>query len=112
MVGDSMVGSSGDVNQGTTVGGGKRADRGQNLRSSDEASNDRGVKGGRNVVSVHASPTSQKGRQSAARLNSRRNVNRSMLERGDRQWAAWKQVSGTQVRAAGATLPKRPESSA
>jgi hypothetical protein len=31
-----MVGSSGDVNQGTTVGGDERACRGQSVRSSEE----------------------------------------------------------------------------
>ena len=40
-----MVGSSGDVNQGTTVGGDERACRGQSVRSSWEAGNDRGAKG-------------------------------------------------------------------
>ena len=45
-----MVGSSGDVNQGTTVGGDERACRGQSVRSSEEAGNDRGAKGRRNVV--------------------------------------------------------------
>src|SRR5213083_68357 len=50
MVGDRMVGSSGDVNQGTTVGDDKRACRGQSVRSSDEASNDRGAKGRRKAV--------------------------------------------------------------
>jgi hypothetical protein len=49
MVGDGMVGSSSDVNQGTTAGG-KRAGRGQSPRSSEEAGNDRGAKGGRDVV--------------------------------------------------------------
>ena len=44
MVGDRMVGRSGDVNQGTTAGGGNGTGRGQSLRSSAEASNDRGAK--------------------------------------------------------------------
>ena len=51
MVGDRMVGSSNDVNQGTTVEGNQRVRRGQSVRSSEEASNDRGAKGRRKVVS-------------------------------------------------------------
>src|SRR5258708_327065 len=43
VVGDSMVGSQRDVNQGTTAGGDEKACRGQSVRSSEEASNDRGV---------------------------------------------------------------------
>jgi len=39
VVGDSMVGSQREVNQGTTAGGDKRACRGQSVRSSEEASN-------------------------------------------------------------------------
>ena len=49
MVGDSRVGSQRDVNQGTTVGGDERACRGQRVRSSEEAGNDRGAKGRRKV---------------------------------------------------------------
>ena len=49
MIGDGMVGSSSDVNQGTTAGGGG-AGRGQSPRSSQEAGNDRGAKEGRDVV--------------------------------------------------------------
>src|SRR5271169_5199728 len=49
MFGDGMFGSSSDVNQGTTTGG-ERAGRGQSPRSSEEASNDRGAKGGKDVV--------------------------------------------------------------
>ena len=49
MVGDRMVGNPSDVNQGTTAGG-KRTGRGQSPRSSEEAGNDRGAKGGRDVV--------------------------------------------------------------
>jgi hypothetical protein len=45
-----MVGSSNDVNQGTTVEGNQRVRRGQSVRSSEEASNDRGAKGRRKVV--------------------------------------------------------------
>ena len=44
MIGDGMVGSSSDVNQGTTAGG-KRIGRGQSPRSSEEAGNDRGANG-------------------------------------------------------------------
>jgi hypothetical protein len=42
VIGDSMVGSQRDVNQGTTAGGEERACRGQSVRSSEEAGNDRG----------------------------------------------------------------------
>jgi hypothetical protein len=49
MVGDRMVGSSSDVNQGTTVDGNDRVRRGQSVRSSQEAGNDRGAKGRRKV---------------------------------------------------------------
>jgi hypothetical protein len=68
MIGDGMVGSSSDVNQGTTAGG-ERAGRGQSLRSSEETSNDRGAKGGKNVVWVREGMFSQKGQHSAARLS-------------------------------------------
>ena len=68
MVGDRMVGSSGDVNQGTTVGDDKRACRGQSVRSSDEASNDRGAKGRRKAVPGVELRPSREGRRSAARL--------------------------------------------
>ena len=50
MVGDRMVGSLSDVNQGTTVDGKERVHRGQSVRSSEEAGNDRGAKGRRKVV--------------------------------------------------------------
>jgi len=63
-----MVGSSWAVNQGTTAGDGKRACRGQSVRSSGEAGNDRGAKGRRKVVSDDGSGPFQKGRRSAARL--------------------------------------------
>ena len=49
LVGDGMLGRSSDVNQGTTVGG-RTTNRSQSPRSSDEADNDRGAKGGREVV--------------------------------------------------------------
>jgi hypothetical protein len=51
MIGDRMVGSSGDVNQGTTAGDDDRACRGQSIRRSGEASNDRGAKGWGKAVS-------------------------------------------------------------
>ena len=112
MVGDRMVGSSCDVNQGTTVGGAKRVCRGQSVRSSWETGNDRGAKGRRNVVVNAGSNPSHKDQRSALWAD-RVGVTESRLGLTDRsQWAAWKQVSGTQVCAAGATLPKRPESSA
>ena len=70
MVGDRMVGSLSDVNQGTTAGG-ERAGRGQSPRSSKEAGNDRGAKGDRNVVlGVGGSPI-QKSLGSAVRLFAR-----------------------------------------
>ena len=68
MVGDRMVGSSGDVNQGTTAGDDERAGRGQSVRSSEEASNDRGAKGGRKAVLAVELRPSHQGRHSAARL--------------------------------------------
>src|ERR1019366_874078 len=66
MVGDGMIGSSSDVNQGTTAGG-QRAGRGQSPRSSEEAGNDRGAKGGRDVVLGRSGISSHKGPCSAAR---------------------------------------------
>jgi len=96
MVGDGMVGSAGDVNQGTTVGGGNRAGRGQSVRSSEEAGNDRGAKGRRNVVIAAGLDPTQKGRRSAARLcaSVRRRVAWGQTVGG--QWAAWEQVSGAE----------------
>jgi hypothetical protein len=70
MFGDGMVGSSSDMNQGTTAGG-KRTGRGQSPRSSKEAGNDRGAKGGRDVVWAALEQTSPKGPGSAARLFAR-----------------------------------------
>ena len=67
MIGDGMVGSSSDVNQGTTADG-QRIGRGQSPRSSEEAGNDRGAKGGRDVVLAAVEQTSQKDPGSAARL--------------------------------------------
>ena len=71
MVGDGMVGSSGDVNQGTTVGGEERACRGQSVRSSWEAGNDRGARGRRKVVVGPGRGYSHGGSDSAARLSVR-----------------------------------------
>src|SRR6266404_7474201 len=68
MVGDRMVGSSGDVNQGTTAGDEQRASRGQSVRRSEEASNDRGAKGRRKAVLGAGLRPSREGRRSAARL--------------------------------------------
>ena len=68
MVGDGLVGSSGDVNQGTTAGGDERAGRGQSVRSSWEAGNDRGAKGRRKVVLGPRTNFSHEGSDSAARL--------------------------------------------
>lgn len=70
MVGDGMFGSSSDVNQGTTAGG-ERASRGQSPRSSEEAGNDRGAKGDRDVVLDDVGIPSHKGPGSAARLCAR-----------------------------------------
>src|SRR5512141_2238468 len=74
MIGDGMVGSSSDVNQGTTAGG-QRTGRGQSPRSSKEAGNDRGAKGGRDVVWPDSEQASQKGPGSAARLFARMHRN-------------------------------------
>jgi len=106
MVGDRMIGSPSEVNQGTTAGG-ERAGRGQSLRSSGEAGNDRGAKGGRDVVLEAAENSSHKGLGSAVRLNAR-------MHRGKTGLSSWgdstvdrlrEQVSGAQACAAGATLP-------
>ena len=106
MVGDGMAGSSGDVNQGTTVGGAQRACRGQSVRSSWEASNDRGAKGRRNVVLGPSARFSHQGSDSAARLSIRTRRNTGL--RRD-----WEPDSGPprggeragNGNAAGATLP-------
>src|SRR5258705_9766169 len=68
MTGDRMVGSSGDVNQGTTAGGDKRCCRGQSVRSSEEAGNDRGAKERRKAVPEGERRPSREGRRSAVRL--------------------------------------------
>ena len=95
MVGDRMVGSSGDVNQGTTAGDDERACRGQSVRSSEEASNDRGAKGRRKAVLGDEPRPSREGRRSAARLFAsawRRTAWPTFL---CWQWAAHKWVSGS-----------------
>jgi len=106
MIGDGMVGSSSDVNQGTTAGG-KRAGRGQSPRSSEEAGNDRGAKGGRDVVLGAVKTSSQKGPGSAARLSARMR-RKTGLEAPCRpdNGPPVKEVSGAQACAAGATPPK------
>jgi hypothetical protein len=106
MVGDGMIGSPSDVNQGTTVGG-KRAGRGQSPRSSEEAGNLRGAKGDRDVVLGAVGTSSQKGLGSAARLfaRMRRKTGLGIPRRPDSE-PPGKQVSGARVRAAGATLLK------
>ena len=76
------------------MGGDERACRGQSVRSSEEAGNDRGAKGRRNVVVAAGLDPTHKGRRSAARLcaSVRRRVAWGQTA-GD-QWAAWEQVSG------------------
>ena len=106
MIGDGMVGSSGDVNQGTTVGG-ARAGRGQSPLSSVEAGNDRGAKGGRDVVLDDVETSSQKGLGSAARLSAQMRGKTGLgVRRRPNSGPPVKQVSGAQARAAGATPPK------
>ena len=106
MVGDGMVGSLSDVNQGTTAGG-IRAGRGQSLRSSEEAGNDRGAKGGRDVVWDGAVTFFQKNQHSAARLSvlAYRKTGLDVPRRTHSEPPA-KRVSRAQACAAGATLPK------
>ena len=106
MVGDGMLGSSCDVNQGTTAGG-ERASRGQSPRRSDEAGNDRGAKGDRDVVLGAVGTPFQKSPGSAARLcaRMRRKTGPGVLRRPDSGPPA-KQVSGARAYAAGATLLK------
>src|SRR6266496_671138 len=106
MIGDGMLGSSSDVNQGTTVGG-ERIDRGQSPRSSKEASNDRGAKEGRDVVLCRSGIPSHKGPCSAARLIARmQGQNLPGTRRQPNSEPPATQVSGAQACAAGATLPK------
>ena len=106
MIGDGMLGSSSDVNQGTTVGG-QRTDRGQSPRSSKEAGNDRGAKEGRDVVLGRSGIPSHKGPCSAARLIARmQGQNLPGTRRQPNSEPPATQVSGAQACAAGATLPK------
>lgn len=87
MVGDRMVGSSGDVNQGTTAGGDKRFCRGQSVRSSEEAGNDRGAKGRRKAVPEGERRPSRKGRRSAERLSASVRRRTAWPTPGHWQWA-------------------------
>jgi hypothetical protein len=101
-----MVGSSSDVNQGTTAGG-QRAGRGQSPRSSEEAGNDRGAKGGRDVVLAVGEHAFQKGPSSAARLFARmRRKTGPGCSRIVSSRPPVHQVSGAKACAAGATPPK------
>ena len=106
MIGDGMLGSSSSVNQGTTVGG-KRASRGQSPRKSEEASNDRGAKEGRDVVSDRSDYPTHKGPCSAARLFARMPSQKPL---GDRcpldSEPPGTQVNGAKACVAGATLLK------
>ena len=95
MVGDRMVGSSGDVNQGTTVGDDERACRGQSVRSSEEASNDRGAKGRRKAVPGVGMRPSREGRRSAARLSASVRRKTAWPSFACWQWAAPNGVSGS-----------------
>lgn len=106
MVGDGMVGCSGDVNQGTTAGGEERACRGQSVRSSWEAGNDRGAKGRRNVVLGPQANFTHKGSDSAARLcvRMRRNTGLKLNWEPDSGPPRWGERVGNHC-AAGATHP-------
>ncbi len=102
VVGDSMVGSQRDVNQGTTAGGDERACRGQSVRSSEEASNDRGAKGRRNVVVAAGMDPTHKGRRSAVRLFALARWKVVWVQMVGNQWAAHDEwVSRAQACAAG-----------
>jgi len=94
MVGDRMMGSSGDVNQGTTVGDDERACWGQSVRSSEEASNDRGAKGRRKAVLGAEQRPSREGRRSAARLSASVRRKTAWPRLVCWQWAARNRVSG------------------
>ena len=101
-----MFGSSSEVNQGTTAGG-ERTGRGQSPRSSDETGNDRGAKGGRDVVLGQSGIPSQKGPCSAVRLFARtqgQNLPGSCWQ--PKSEPPDKQVSGASACAASATLLK------
>jgi hypothetical protein len=106
MVGDGMLGSSSDVNQGTTAGG-IRAGRGQSPRSSEEAGNDRGAKGDRDVVLGDVRTPFQKSSGSAERLFARmRRKTGPGVGRRPNSGPPAKQVSGARACAAGAIPPK------
>jgi len=90
-----MVGSSGDVNQGTTAGDNDRACRGQSIRGSEEASNDRGAKGCRKAVSGGERRPSHEGRRSAARLSASVRWRTAWPRSFCWQWAARNWVSGS-----------------
>ena len=109
-----MVGSQRDVNQGTTAGGDERACRGQSVRSSWEAGNDRGAKGRRKMVVAAGWDSTQKGRRSAARLCALARWKIAWIRTAGDQWAAhepW--VSGARACAADRrllnALPPEPE---
>ena len=95
MVGDRMVGSSGDVNQGTTAGDDQRACWGQSVRSSEEASNDRGAKGRRKAVLGAELRPSREGRRSAVGLSASVWRKTAWLKLVCWQWAARNWVSGS-----------------
>ena len=90
-----MVGSSGDVSQGTTVGDEQRACRGQNVRSSEEVGNDRGAKGRRKVVLGAELRPSREGRRSAGRLSASVWWRTTWPRLVCWQWAARNWVSGS-----------------
>ena len=101
-----MVGSSSDVNQGTTADG-QRIGRGQSPRNSEEAGNDRGAKGGRDVVWPDLEQAFHKGPGSAARLFARMRRNTGLECSGFvHSGPPPKEVSGAKACAAGATPPK------
>ena len=95
MVGDRMVGSSGDVNQGTTAGDDQRAGRGQSVRSSREAGNDRGAKERRKAVPEDERRPTREGRRSAARLSASVWWRTTWPTLDPWQWAARNWVSGS-----------------
>jgi hypothetical protein len=90
-----MVGSSGDLNQGTTAGDDQRACRGQSVRRSEEASNDRGAKGRRKAVLGAEPRPSREGRRSAARRFASVRRKTAWLRLVCRQWAARDWVNGS-----------------
>jgi len=101
MIGEGRPGSSSDVNQGTTTGD-ERASRGQSVRRSAEASNDRGAKGRRKAVLGAGWRPSRKGRHRAARLSVLARWQTAWLKPACQQWAAhdWVSRSAKTVRLA------------